>query len=157
MTVFTFAPKLLIMKIKQNNMRRLILLVTLVSCSLNAGQIHKWVDEDGNVHYGDAPPNTVTTEPVRVIGAPSDPGKPLPRLSTGNSPTETSSNDSSGQEVPADQAKRACDQAKGDLDIIKNSARIRLKSADGTARYMTTEEIEARRENAEKDVARFCN
>jgi hypothetical protein len=157
MTDFTFAPKLLNMKIKRNNMRRLIILATLVSCSLNAGQIHKWIDEDGNVHYGDAPPNTVTTEPVRVIGAPSDPGKPLPRLSTGESPTTTSSNNRSGEEVPADQAKLACDQARGDLDIIKNSARIRLKSADGTARYMTTEEIEARRENAEKDVARFCN
>ena len=138
-------------------MRRLIILATLVSCSLNAGQIHKWIDEEGNVHYGDAPPNTVTTEPVRVIGAPSDPGKPLPRLSTGESPTKTSSNNRSGEEVPADQAKLACDQAKGDLEIISNSARIKLKSADGTSRYMTTEEIEARRENAEKDVARFCN
>lgn len=138
-------------------MRHLIILATLVSCSLNAGQIHKWIDEDGNVHYGDAPPYTVTTEPVRVIGAPSDPGKPLPRLSTGESPTNTSSNNRSGEEVPADQAKLACDQAKGDLEIINNSARIRLKNADGTSRYMTTEEIEVRRENAEKDVTRFCN
>jgi hypothetical protein len=157
MTDFTFAPKLLKMKIKGNNMRRFTLLAMLVSCSLNAGQIHKWVDEDGNVYYGDTPPSSVTTEPVRVIGAPSDPGKPLPRLSTGDSPTKTSSNNSSGQGVPADQAKIACDQARGDLDVINKSSRIRLKSADGTVRYMTTEEIQARRESAEKDVAKFCN
>ena len=92
-----------------------------------------------------------------MIGAPSDPGKPLPRLSSGDSPTKTSSNNNSGQEVPADQAKSACEQARGDLDVISKSSRIRLKSADGTVRYMTTEEIQARRENAEKDVAKFCN
>lgn len=137
-------------------MRRLIFLAVLISSSLYAGEIRKWTDEDGNVHYGDAPPNTVTSQPVRVISAPSDPGKPLPRLSTSASSTETSASDSSDPEVPEDQAKIACEQARGDLQIIDTSSRIRLKNADGTSRFMSTEEIQARRENAEKDIAKFC-
>ena len=56
-------------------MRYLTYLVLVVSTSLNAGTIHKWVDENGNVHYGDAPPVKTKTENVRVQAAPSNPGK----------------------------------------------------------------------------------
>ena len=39
----------------------------LLSLSVNAGGIKKWVDEDGKVHYGDVPPPSVTkTESVKV-------------------------------------------------------------------------------------------
>ncbi len=157
MTDLPFARKLLEMKIKVTNMRRLVFLVALVSSSLYAGEIRKWIDEDGNVHYGDAPPSSVSSQSVRVIGAPSNPGKPLPRLSTSESAPETASNDSSSSKVPEDQAKLACDQARGDLQVINTSSRIRLKNADGTSRYMTTGEIESRRESSEKDIAEFCS
>jgi len=129
-------------------MRYLIYLSFIVSISLNAGGIHKWVDEDGNVYYGDAPPVTVQSKEVRVIGAPSDPGKALPRLGTGNesAPESDSASNSTADKsdpstVPEDQAKIACDLAKKDLKVIKRSNRIKLQSADGSSRFMTTEEI----------------
>jgi hypothetical protein len=31
-------------------------LIVCASFSLSAGSVQKWVDEDGNVHYGDQPP-----------------------------------------------------------------------------------------------------
>lgn len=35
--------------------------------SLGAGsEIYKWVDDEGNVHYGDTPPENVEAEPVHV-------------------------------------------------------------------------------------------
>ena len=142
-------------------MRYLIVLTFLVSTTLHAGAIHKWVDADGNIHYGDAPPIEVKTESVRVQSAPTNPGKSLPRLSTsgsenadGSGTTATTDEEAS---IPKDQAKIACDQAKEDLHTISRSTRIKLKSADGTERYLTTEEIEQRKEQAEADVDRFCN
>jgi len=63
-------------------MRYLIFLILVVSTSLHAGTIQKWVDENGNVHYGDAPPVSTKTENISVQSAPSNPGKALPRLST---------------------------------------------------------------------------
>jgi len=163
MTVFTFTPKLLKLKTKERNMKYLVCLFILISSSAYAGSIHKWVDEEGNTHYGDAPPNSVTTQELRVDVAPSDPGRALPRLGTSDSASASgggSTSTGSGKpdsKVPEDQAKTACEQAQGDLKIISSSPRIRLKNADGTSRYMTTEEIKARRENAEKDVTEFCN
>lgn len=146
-------------------MRYLIYLMLFLSTSLNAGAIHKWVDADGNVHYGDAPPVSVETEGVRVQSAPSNPGKALPRLSnpgtgtategasaSGNDPTATANNDG----VPADQARIACDNAREDLEVIGRSSRIKLKTVDGSERYLTTEEIEARRSQADEDIKRFC-
>lgn len=144
-------------------MRYLIYLSLIFSTSLYAGSIHKWVDEDGNVYYGDSPPVSVTTKQVRVIGAPSDPGKALPRLGTNEEEADSGSASNAGADdpdpstLPEDQAKIACEDAKKDLKVIKSSNRVKLKSADGSTRYMTTEEIEERRKRAEGDIENFCN
>ncbi|NNE64085.1 MAG: DUF4124 domain-containing protein [Gammaproteobacteria bacterium] len=143
-------------------MRFLIYLTFIFSSTANAGDIHKWVDEDGNVHYSDSPPVSVSTKQVRVIGAPSNPGKPLPRLGDNSSDnrTNTTANAAEGEsaspDVPEDQAKIACDNAQKDLEVLKSSDRIQLRATDGTTRYMTTEEIAERLAKTEKDVERFC-
>lgn len=146
-------------------MRIIIYLLILTSSSLYAGEILKWVDEDGNVFYGDSPPLSVVTEQVRVLSAPSNPGRSLPRLSSQGSRnannaggTNVAGGDNQGgaPKLPQDQAKVACQEATEDLRVIKRSNRIRLRSADGTTRYMTTEEISARREYAEKAVKLHC-
>jgi hypothetical protein len=141
-------------------MRYLIYLTLLASMSLNAGSIHKWTDADGNVFYGDAPPISAKTEGVWVQSAPSDPGKALPRLSTqgneANTDGEPAATASNGNAVPADQAKVACDNANKDLEIIQSSSRVKLKLADGSTRYLTSEEIDERRAQAESEIERFC-
>ena len=145
-------------------MRVIICLLILTSSSLLAGKILKWVDEDGNIYYGDAPPISAETERVRVLSAPSNPGRALPRLSTDGSAGESNKRGTDvavgdaqdDLKLPADQAKVACEEATADLKVINRSSRIRLRSADGTTRYMTTEEIDARRKNAEKAVSLHC-
>jgi len=140
-------------------MRYLICALLLATLPLHAGTIKKWVDEDGNVHYGDSPPVSAKTENIRVLSAPSNPGKALPRLNDSASEDTASSGggeDGNAGKVPADQAKEACDQAKDDLKVISSSSRIRLKAADGTTRYMTTEEIQDRKKQAEADIKQFC-
>jgi len=48
----------------------LTLLVTL--CVMAAeSEIYKWVDEDGNIHYSDTPPENIESERVQVDVAPS--------------------------------------------------------------------------------------
>ncbi len=145
-------------------MRYLFFLSTVIlSTSIQAGSIHKWVDEDGNVHYGDAPPVTAKTESVRVQSAPTNPGRSLPRLNNqggeaaGSGAAGTESTAATGGGVPTDQAKIACDQARDDLKVINRSSRIKLRTADGGERYLTTEEIAQRKQQAEADIQQFCN
>jgi hypothetical protein len=162
MTILDFARKLLIIGEKRMNMRYLIYLLIMVSASLSAGEILKWTDDDGNIYYGDSPPIEANAEPVKVIGAPSNPGKALPRLSdgtgsgsSGSGSDQRASNQQSGN-TPADQAKIACEYARSDLKVIGSSTRIRLKAVDGSVRYMSAEEIDARKQSAEEDIAQFC-
>jgi len=137
-------------------MRYLIYLTLLASTSLNAGSIHKWTDADGNVFYGDAPPISAKTEDVWVQSAPSNPGKALPRLSSPGGEAGAAATAGNGNAVPADQAKIACDNAQNDLEIIQSSSRVKLKLADGSTRYLTTEELDERRAQAESEIERFC-
>jgi len=135
-------------------MRYLTYLVLMVSTTLNAGTIHKWVDENGNVHYGDAPPVKTKTENVRVQAAPSNPGKPLPRLSTSDDTKQAG--DKAQQEVSAEQARKICEAARKDLDVINTSNRIRIQQADGSERYLGEAEIAERKAKSQTDVDRFC-
>ena len=140
-------------------MRYLIYLMFLASMTLNAGTIHKWVDEEGNVHYSDAPPISVKTKGVRVQSAPSNPGKALPRLSqpkSSENPESGTTAAAGNDNIPEDQARNFCEKAQEDLRVISNSNRIKLRSADGSTRYMTTEEIEERKTQSEADIERFC-
>lgn len=49
-------------------MKRIATLFALLACfnAAQAGGIKKWVDEDGNVHFGDAPPPSQTTKRIQV-------------------------------------------------------------------------------------------
>lgn len=48
-------------------MKRMIVVATLlVAVSSQAGGIKKWVDEDGNVHFGDTPPPTQSARRIQV-------------------------------------------------------------------------------------------
>jgi hypothetical protein len=73
------------LKAEEKNMKYLVCLFILISSSAYADDIYKWVDEDGNTLYGDVPPPSVHTEELTVDVAPSDPGRPLPRLGIGDS------------------------------------------------------------------------
>ena len=139
-------------------MRYLTFLILMVSTSLYAGSIHKWVDENGNVHYGDAPPAKTKTENVRVQSAPSNPGKALPRLTI---PDDSDSGGAAGDgtqqaEASPEQAVQICEAAKGDLETIATSDRIQLQTTDGQIRYLDEAEIEERRAQAQAEVDKFC-
>ena len=139
-------------------MRYLIYLLLATSTSLTAGSIQKWTDENGNVHYGDAPPVRTKSEDVRVQSAPSNPGKALPRLnSSDDSDQAAGDNDEDNkQEGSEEQSSNNCAVARSDLDIINNSIRVKLQEPDGNIRYLSESEIAERKAVAQAQVSRFC-
>jgi hypothetical protein len=138
-------------------MRYLIYLILTVTTSLSAGTIHKWVDENGNVYYGDAPPISAKSENVRVQSAPSNPGKALPRLSTSDKDSKDTELTKKQKQEDETQASIVCENAREDLQVISNSSRIRLKQPDGSTRFLSADEIAERKAAAEADIDRYCN
>jgi hypothetical protein len=142
-------------------MKHPLLLLLLVSGLTQAAGIQKWIDEDGVVHYGDTPPLRVQAEPVSVTRPPSNPGKPLPRLNPDDGkPAATASAGATPVEQkkfnPDKDAKRICERARNDLQVIQRSTRVKLRQADGSERYMTAEEIAQRREKSQKLIDKYC-
>ena len=45
------------------------LLAVFITTSSSAAGIQKWVDADGNTHYGDAPPTGKSSEQVQIDAA----------------------------------------------------------------------------------------
>ena len=136
-------------------MRYLIYLILMVSTSLSAGTIHKWVDENGNVHYSDAPPVSAKTESVRVQSKPTNTGKALPRLNSSANAQQAATGNSNGNQKQ-EQAKMVCENARQDLQVISSTTRVRLKEPDGSSRFLTPEEIADRKAQAEADVEKYC-
>lgn len=143
-------------------MKRLLIPFLFMAGTVQAAGIQKWVDESGQVHYGDSPPTSAQTEEIRVSRPPANPGRSLPRLggtSDGEGETEQTQAEAPPQappEVPADEKSQFCEEARKDLRTLERNQRIRLRQADGSTRVMTSEEIEQRREQAEADVERYC-
>jgi hypothetical protein len=136
-------------------MRFLICLILFFSFSLHAASIQKWVDDDGNVHYGDAPPVNTKTESVRVQRAPSNPGRALPRLNT--TPADDSATTTAQQDAErAEQMKVNCDRARQNLSTLNTSGRVKLREPDGEARYLNAEERAERVVQAENDIKTYC-
>jgi len=136
-------------------MRYFIYLLLIVSTSLSASGIHKWVDENGNVFYGDAPPPATKSQNVRVQSAPSNPGKALPRLNDPDA-EQAATGDAQKPKTTKEQSKLSCEIARQDLQVINSNVRIRLKEADGSSRYLSDAEIAQRKAQAEADVKSFC-
>jgi hypothetical protein len=145
-------------------MKQLLILAFFISCNVSAAGIQKWIDENGQIHYGDSPPVKAQSEPVRVSRPPTNPGKALPRL---NSPENAEADTTPQQdgatqqkkaptETTAELAKSQCEQAKKDLSTLKRTSRVRLKMDDGSVRYMTAEEMEDRKKLSEEDIKQFC-
>ncbi|HUV21654.1 MAG TPA: DUF4124 domain-containing protein [Gammaproteobacteria bacterium] len=132
-------------------------LILVISSSLSAGTIHKWVDDNGSVHYSDAPPAKTKSENIRVQSAPSNPGKALPRLTSPEAANQAAGEASNQQKLPADEASEFCKLARQDLEVISTSSRIKLRQADGSVRYLSKEEIEQRRADSQAEVDQFCN
>lgn len=132
----------------------LVGLILAISTSLNAGTIQKWIDDKGNVNYGDSPPVKVKSENVKVQSAPTNPGKALPRLSQPDVVETAAGADDQG--VSEEQAGTFCESARNDLNIINNSDRIQIQQPDGSSRYLDPDEIETRKSKSQADVERFC-
>ena len=93
-------------------MKRFVLLVCLanISLGLQAGELYRWVDPSGNVHYSDEVPSGATQVETKKLSDAAAPNENLPyetRLARQNFPVTLYVADNCGEQ---------CDQARDLLD-----------------------------------------
>ena len=135
-------------------------------CFAAAAQQFKWVDQDGRVQYGDAPPPGVKATPLRA------PSGPAPSAAPGAAPSATERDaefnkrqlDAAKQrdkEAAAAQdtaaKKQNCAQAQAAVRSLDLGGRQRRLDANGEPYYMEDDQIAQERARAQKGVSDWCN
>lgn len=142
-------------------MRRMILtgsLMLALSATAMAGQVYKWVDENGNTHFGAQPPEgrEATTINTNVPQPKAAPAKPVATPSEEDAEQEAVDKKVKQDVAKAEAERKAyCEQTRANLAQLKNNPRLKIHEGDEVKR-MTEEERQAKIAEAEKNISEDC-
>ena len=137
----------------------------ILSSTMSYAGIYKWVDEQGNVHYGQQRPTNTTSEKMNVQRyAPND-------KSTYNRPGSQKDSKDTAKSSPADTAKpqkkpetraekkrrlAACEQARKSLQTMESVGRIRARDKDGNTTFLSQQQKEERMKQSREMLSKHC-
>jgi len=154
--------------IKLNNpfLKGLLFLVILSISNYCYSGIYKWVDEEGNVHYGQQRPASAKAEQMRVQSyAPEDTSSyKRPALNSGDKDNTDKSANSDAEtpekkpETKAEKKQRmaACAQARKNLTRMQSIGRIRSKDKDGNASFISQKQKEQKMQQSRDLISKHC-
>lgn len=148
-------------------MKRVLLFAALLAWSgIASAVVYKWVDARGNVQYGDEPPDGVHAEIVRLLGtheptasqeAEAPAAQAGPSLADQVLAEEKAQQEKSGVEQDVAAArKKQCEAAKARYTQLIDGRHMYKLGPKGEREYLTSEEIDAERLNAKRDVDSLC-
>ena len=148
-------------------MKRVLLCAALLAfSSVASAVVYKWVDAQGKVQYGDRPPDGVHAEVMDLLGdhgtrpAPPAAATPPPKPAVTAARAQATGDDAVKKavqdDVEAAREKQCADAQERYRKSIEGRKLYRIGS-DGEREYLTSEEIDAERLNAKRDVDTICN
>lgn len=150
-------------------MKRLMLFAAMIAWSCMASAVvYKWVDGQGELQYGDRPPDGVHAVIVEGLGthnaAPSlrpidsNPASAAaPVASAVNLPPKDAAAKQAVDNDVAAMRDKQCADAQAAYKKLIEGRRIYKTGADGERQYLTSDQIDTERLNAKKDVDTICN
>ncbi|WP_252274569.1 DUF4124 domain-containing protein [Pseudomonas subflava] len=143
-------------------MRRMILACSVLlalSTGASAGQIYKWVDDQGKVHFGSQPPEgqAAATVNPNISQPKAPPQKPVATPTEGDK-KQDALDEKVRQDVAKQEAERKkfCETTRTNLAQLRNNPRVRVEE-NGEMRRLTEEERQARITESEKAIVENCN
>jgi len=130
-----------------------------------AGEIYKWTDEDGNVHYEDRPVGTTDMEHVDVRSRNTDNTVVQARLDADRAARAASRQVASEapaemtrEEMRAEQQVRQekCQQYRSQLESFLRSQRLYKEDDSGERQYLSENEVMAARSRVEGQIQEYC-
>ena len=101
---------------------------------------YKWLDQSGNVTYGDYPPRGSAAQPIRIStgtsAAPTADAPPDAVAADGQEAVAVAAADTRAPGLSAAKAAELCQQARTNLEILDSHALIRQTDADGKVRIL---------------------
>ncbi len=152
-----------------------VVFITLTAALLTATAaetMYRWVDADGSVYYSDQPPpaDARETKNLNERLPISEPDAESAGESNAYTKKEAEFQERRKQRAAAEAeagkeaetaalSKQNCDQARADVELVNNppGGRLRERNAEGVLVYMTEEQLEERRAEANDAVSKWCN
>lgn len=142
----------------------------ILSSGLSHAQIYKWVDENGQVHYGSKPQqNNQSVETIKIRQNTTT----TPRISKEDLAIDAMNKKEADaerakqealrpppveQKIPASEKRRLCRQAKDDYAGIMSRGRMReRKGTTGEYVYLTEKQRQQRLSAASKKQRKYCH
>ena len=140
-------------------------LCLLIQTTAFAG-VYKWVDENGQVHYGERPGNTQAEKVTIRQNEMTIPGS-LESDKEGEGDQDaaegTEQNNTGAVEpemvpvpIPKKEKRRLCNEAKDDVSGINSRGRMREINSKGEYTYLTESQRQRRLATAKKNVRKYC-
>lgn len=150
-------------------MKSKLLLLTLLCAAASAyaveGQVYKWTDAAGIVHYSDAPPpkDAQNVQTVRVTGGDRPHAVPAavdPNAESADKKPEAGAGapadpNATFADTPENRAKN-CQQARANLDVLQSKYPVSVTGADGKSQALDDKMRQARIDAANAQVAQNC-
>lgn len=147
-------------------MKRLLAIAGLLLIATSAqGQLYKWVDESGKVHYSDTPP-PAKTKSSKTLSIPNQPaaeapaGKSIAEQEKDYRKRMSEAADAEAKKKAEDeQAKiRAanCQTARNNLKTLEETGRVYTYDAKGERVYMDDAQRQKAIDDARKAIADWC-
>jgi len=142
-----------------------LLLLLLLSSSVFATQVYKWVDENGQTQFSQFPPTNVETNAnkVDVKAQPASNPEAANRLKDMRQKLLESSvernTESEKDKEDAEQAKRMaenCEREKQHVRDLENNGRIYKTLENGERHWYSEQERMEQIQKAKEQVSRFC-
>ena len=134
---------------------------------VQANEIYKWTDENGNVHYEDRPSGAPTEERLALNYRRTDSAAVQQRVATrherqasraeAQSQAEAAEREAAENAAAAEERKQACERARARLETYLQSPRLYRTDANGERVYLDDEQRQEARRKAEEQVTEFCS
>lgn len=143
----------------------IIIVGAIFSVQSDAKEFYRWVDDDGVTHYTVAAPKDRPSTLIRTqIGAGSSQSssgaipasRVLPGDETGSAPKPQTTEAAKPEEQMTALDPQRCSVARANVETLNNHARIKVTGADGSIRYLSDDELNEKRAEAEAAIRESC-
>lgn len=130
-----------------------------------AGEIYKWTDDNGNVHYEDRPTAESEMERLDIVSRNTDNSIVQARLDADRKARDAARQvaseappEMSKEEIRAEQEARQekCQSYRDRLEAFLRSQRLYEEGEDGDRKYLSEEEVFAAREKVQGQIEEYC-
>ena len=148
---------------------QVLALITLATFSgvVQATEIYKWVDAEGNTHFGDRPVGVAGEERLDIVSRPTDPEAVQHQLqkvhdwedSRAEVAEEAAAQEETREERQAEARDRQqkCDMYTQRLQTFIEKRHLYQQLDDGERYYLTEDEMKSARDGVRDQIAEYCN